>query len=46
MLIELEIYSDKNDLELNTEKSKIIKFRKEGEGKSKSGFSKEENWRK
>ena len=46
MLRELENYCDKNDLEVNTEKSKIIKFREEGEGKSKSGFSKEENWRK
>ena len=46
MLRELENHCDKNDLEVNTEKSKIIKFREEGEGKSKSGFSKEENWRK
>ena len=48
ILAELEIYCDKNDLEVNTEKSKIIKFRKGGKRgkKSKSVFSKEENWRK
>ena len=47
MLRELENYCDKNDLEVNTEKSKIIKFRKGGRrGKSKSGFPKKENWRK
>ena len=35
MMAELEIYCDKNDLEVNTEKSKIIKFRKEGKREKK-----------
>ena len=37
MLVQLEIYCDKNDLEENTEKSKIIKFRNGGRREKKQG---------